>query len=82
MKMLALGCDTMREGVIVTFVFFILGMLFILAGAYIIPHVFNIPNILMFIGFLLLLFSPVVLISTFLLSVIPKAKKRLEECDH
>jgi hypothetical protein len=82
MKALALGCETMREGVVVTFVFFILGMLFILAGANIVPQVFNLPHIMMFIGFLLLLFSPVILISTFLLSVLPRFKKRMEECKH
>jgi len=82
MKLLSLGCETMREGVILSFVFFILGMLFILAGVHFIPPIINLPHVVIFIGFLLLLFSPIILISTFLLSVLPKTSTKVDECEH
>lgn len=80
--MLLLGCDTMREGVLATLVFFILGMIFILVGANVIPEIWFFPHIIMMVGFLLLLFSPIILISTFLVTVLPKSKERMDKCNH
>ena len=80
--LLALGCKTMREGVIVTIIFFIAGILFTLAGANLVPEVWYLNLIIVLVGFILLLFAPIILISTFLLSVLPKSKERMDKCKH
>ena len=80
--LLLLGCKTMREGVVASTVFFTAGVLFILVGMHVVPAIWYLQQITMLIGFLLLLFAPVILISTFLISVLPDAKKRMDQCDH
>ncbi len=80
--LLSLGCQTMREGVIATIIFFIAGVLIILAGAGIVPEIWHLNLIVVLVGFLLLLLAPIILVSTFLLSVLPKAKERMDRCDH
>ena len=80
--LLSLGCQTMREGVIATIIFFIAGILIILVGAGIVPEIWHLNHIVVFAGFLLLLLAPVILVSTFLLSVLPKAKERMDKCEH
>jgi len=72
----------MREGVIVTIIFFIAGILITLAGVKIVPVVWHLNHIILLAGFLLLLLAPIILVSTFLLSVLPDAKKRMEKCEH
>ncbi len=80
--LLSLGCQTMREGVIATIIFFISGVLIILVGVNIVPQMWHLNHIVIFTGFILLLLAPIILVSTFLLSVLPKAKERMEKCDH
>ena len=80
--LLSLGCQTMREGVIATMIFFIAGVLVILAGANVVPAMWHLNHIVVFTGFILLLLAPIILVSTFLLSVLPKAKDRMEKCEH
>ncbi len=80
--LLSLGCQTMREGVIATVIFFIAGVLITLAGAKIVPEIWHLNHIIVLVGFLLLLLAPVVLVSTFLISVLPKAKERMDQCEH
>jgi len=80
--LLSLGCKTMREGVIATLIFFTAGILFILAGVHIVPDVWHLQHITLLVGFVLLLLAPIILISTFLLSVLPDAKKRMDRCEH
>lgn len=80
--LLALGCQTLREGVAASMVFFIAGVSFILISIYVVPEIWHLQHIVMFVGFILLLFAPVILISTFLLSVLPNARKNLDKCDH
>ena len=82
MKLLALGCKTMREGVLASSIFFLAGVLMILAGTRLVPDVAYMQHIVLLIGFLLLLFAPVILISTFLLSVLPGARKKMDNCEH
>ena len=72
----------MREGVIATLIFFVTGVLFILAAAHIVPAVWHLQHITLLVGFLLLLLAPIILVSTFLLSVLPDAKKRMDQCEH
>ena len=82
MKFLALGCKTMREGVMATAVFITAGVALVLIGMKVVPEIWFFPHILMMLGFFLLLFAPIILVSTFLLSVLPNAKERLDDCDH
>ena len=82
MNLLKIGCKTMREGVVVATIFFFAGMLMILAGTKLIPDIFFMQQIVMFAGLLLLLFTPLILISTFLLSVLPGAREKLDKCEH
>ncbi len=80
--LLSLGCQTMREGVIATIIFFIAGVLIILVGASIVPELWHLNHMVVFSGFILLLLAPIILVSTFLLSVLPKAKERMDKCEH
>lgn len=82
MNLLKIGCSTMREGVIVSTIFFFAGILMITAGIKIVPDIFYMQQIVMFAGLVLLLFAPLILITTFLLSVIPGAKDKLDKCEH
>ncbi len=65
-----------------TAVFLVAGVSLVLIAMKLIPEVWYLPQIILALGFFLLLFAPIILVSTFLLSVLPKAKKRLENCDH
>ncbi len=81
--LLSLGCQTMREGVIATIIFFIAGVLVILVGASsYVPEFWHLKHIVLLSGFILLLLAPIILVSTFLLSVLPKAKERMDKCEH
>lgn len=80
--LLSLGCTTMREGVVATAIFFIAGVLIILAGVKIVPEIWHLNHIVTLSGFILLLLAPIILVSTFLLSVLPKAKERMDKCEH
>ena len=79
--LLTLGCQTMREGVIASFVFFLLGIGLVLASIHVLPDIWNLKHIVMFSGLVLVLLSPIILLSTFLITVIA-SKKKLEQCDH
>ena len=72
----------MREGVLVSSIFFVAGILMILAGVKIVPDIFYMQQIVLFAGLILLLFAPLILISTFLLAVLPGAKEKLDKCEH
>lgn len=81
-KLLVLGCETMREGVVVTAIFLVVGIVLILAGINVVPDFAYMKHIVLLVGFLLLLFAPVILVSTFLISVLPGVKKKMDECNH
>lgn len=82
MNLLVLGCKTLREGVVASAIFFVAAVLMILAGRYVVPDVVHAPHMVMALGLIMLLLAPVILISTFLLSVLPGAKERLDQCEH
>ncbi|MBA1444376.1 MAG: hypothetical protein JMN27_17170 [gamma proteobacterium endosymbiont of Lamellibrachia anaximandri] len=82
MSLLKIGCKTMREGVIVSTIFFFAGVLMIMTGLKIVPDIFYMQQIVMFAGLLLLLFAPLILITTFLLTVLPGAKEKMDKCEH
>jgi hypothetical protein len=76
-----LTCETMRDGVIVSAVFLIMGAVLIYAAANFLPPVASLPLIANVLGIICLLLAPLVLISTFLATVWPGSKKKLEQCD-
>lgn len=82
MKLLVLGCKTLREGVMVSAVFLIGGVLLALAAQYVVPDWLHLNLVVLLLGFVLLLLSPIVLISTFLLSVLPGIERDSEKCEH
>lgn len=82
MKLLVLGCKTLREGVVASAIFFLAAVLMILAGRYVVPDVLQAPYLVMALGLFMLLLAPVILVSTFLLSVLPGAKEKLDQCEH
>jgi len=80
--LLTLGCQTMREGVVASLIFFAAGILLILASIHVVPAVWNFQHVVMFFGLVMLLLAPVILLSTFLISVLPNAKKKMDNCNH
>ena len=81
MKLLVVGCTTLREGVLVSAIFFIGGLLLTLAAQHIVPEVLHMNHAVLLLGFVLLLLAPIVLISTFLLSILPGTKEG-DQCEH
>ena len=81
-RLLILGCRTMRDGVVVSFVFFLAAVLLFFAATHIVPDVAYAPQIVLLFALVLIILAPVVLISTFLVSVLPGAKEKLEKCEH
>lgn len=81
-RLLILGCRTMRDGVVVSFVFFVAAVLLFLAATHVVPAVAYARQIVLFLALVLIILAPVVLISTFLISVLPGARAKLENCEH
>jgi hypothetical protein len=82
-RLLILGCKTMREGVVVSATFLIGAVALFLAARFAVPpDVFYLQQIVLFFALVLIVLAPIVLISTFLLSVIPGAAEKLEKCEH
>lgn len=78
-----LSCDTMREGVIVSGAFLVMGATLIVFAARLLPDVAYLPLIANVLGIASLLFAPLVLISTFIATVMwPGSKDKLDKCDH
>ncbi len=76
-----LTCETMRDGVIVSVVFLLIGAVLIYAAANFLPAVASLPLIANVLGIICLLLAPLVLISTFLATIWPGSKRKLEQCD-
>lgn len=82
MKILVLGCKTLREGVVVSAVFFVGGVLLTLSAQHIVPDFIHMNLVVLMLGFVLLLLAPIVLISTFLLTILPGVKQDIDQCEH
>ncbi len=82
MHILVLGCKTMREGVVVSTIFLTAAIALLLAGQYVVPNIAYMQHLVLLVGFLLLLFAPVILVLTFLVAVIPGAREKLDKCEH
>ncbi|UHD16701.1 hypothetical protein [Thiocapsa bogorovii] len=81
-RVLILGCRTMRDGVVVSAIFFVAALLLFMAVRFVLPDLAYLQQIVLFFALVLIILAPVVLVSTFLLSVIPGAREKLEKCEH
>ncbi|MGA7979244.1 MAG: hypothetical protein WCA32_03355 [Chromatiaceae bacterium] len=81
-KLLILGCKTLREGVVVSAIFLVGAVLLFLAAQHVVPDSFHLQQLVLFFALILIILAPVVLISTFLLSVLPGAREKLDKCEH
>ncbi len=77
-----ISCDTMREGIIASLSFLVVGGGLVFLAQRVLPNVFYLPQITSLIGIACILFAPVILISTFITTVLPGSKKKLGDCDH
>jgi len=80
-RLLFFGCPQMREGIAFSFSFLAAGIILMLAGLKLIPPVANINHIFTVIGMLLFFMAPLILVSTFLLTIMPGLRKNTDECD-
>lgn len=81
-RLLVLGCKTMREGVAVSAVFLAGAITLFLAARYAVPDVFHLQHVVLFLALVLIILAPIILVSTFLLSVVPGARDKLDKCEH
>ncbi|WP_296810234.1 hypothetical protein [Thiocapsa sp.] len=81
-RLLILGCRTMREGVVVSAIFFAAALLLFTAVRFVLPDLAYLQQIVLFFALVLIILAPIVLVSTFLLSVIPGAREKLDKCEH
>jgi len=77
-----ISCNTMRDGVIVSLIFLLMGAAMILFASRVLPQVAYLPLIANILGIFMLLIAPITLITTFIATVWPGSKKKLENCDH
>lgn len=76
-----ISCDTMREGVLVSLAFLLVGSGLIIVAAYLMPNVIYLPLITNVLGIICILFAPFILVSTFIVTVLPGSKKKMGDCD-
>jgi uncharacterized membrane protein len=78
-----ISCRTMREGVLVSGAFLVAGLVLLLvASSGLLPEAAYLPLIFDVAGAFCLLFAPVLLLGTFVTTVLPKSRDKLDECDH
>jgi hypothetical protein len=71
----------MRDGVMVSAAFLATGAILIYAAANLLPAIDLLKLVVNVLGIACLLLAPIILISTFLATVWPGSKKKLEQCD-
>lgn len=81
-RLLRLGCDTLREGVVVSAGLFAGALLALGVAVWLAPPTGLAKALLLLTAAVLLVLAAVVLLSTFLLAVLPGARQRLGKCDH
>lgn len=81
-RFLVLGCWTMRDGVVVSFVFLAAAVLLFLAATHVVPAVAFAQQLVLLLALVLIVLAPVVLVSPFLIAVLPGARAKLENCEH
>jgi len=76
-------CETMRRFVLVAVTLLITGVLVFLAGQgirLVFPGLLSLA--ISYLGLMLLLSSPVVMFSIFILSLLPRSHQKYEQCNH
>jgi len=64
--MLSLGCKTIKDGITTALIFFITCLCIILVGIWVVPEIWVLSEIIMFMGAIVLLMVPVILIASYL----------------
>ena len=76
----------MREGVLVSTVFFVAAVLLFLVATHLVPTIGYLRQVVLFLALSMIILAPVILISTFLISVLSGARagarEKLGNCDH
>jgi hypothetical protein len=72
----------MREGVTVSAVFLAGAIALFLAAQHVVPDIYHLRHVVLLLALVLIILAPVVLVSTFLLSVLPGARDKLDKCEH
>jgi hypothetical protein len=76
-----ISCETMRDGIIAAVSFLLVGGALVFLAQSLLPNVFYLPHIASLIGIVCILFAPFILITTFISTVLPGSKEKLDECD-
>ena len=66
MKMLHLGCKTIKDGITTAIIFLLTGACIVLAGIWVVPEIFYLSHITIFMGAIILLMAPVILVASYL----------------
>ena len=76
-----LAIRPMRDGVIVAFSFLLIGAGLVFLANRVLPDVAYLPLIVMLLGIVCILIAPITIISTFIVTVWPGSKKKMDECE-
>lgn len=77
------NCNTMREGVVVSALLLLLGVVLILAASRLLPDIDALLLAINTLGIVSLLLAPLVLLATFIVTLAwPGAEQRLRDCNH
>ena len=79
MKFVALGCKSLRDGILVSSVFFLASLTLLLSARYLVPTIWHLPKIVSGMGIVLLLFALFILISTYLAAQVRRRKEWQEK---
>ncbi len=66
MKMLVLGCKTIKDGITTALIFFLTAISLILAGIFVVPDIWYLSSIIILSGIFVLLMVPLILIATYI----------------
>jgi hypothetical protein len=77
------NCNTMREGVLVSAVLLLLGVVLILAASRLLPDIDALLLTTNTLGIVSLLLAPLVLLATVILTLAwPGARQQMRDCNH
>jgi hypothetical protein len=75
-------CETMRDGIVVSTAFLGIGAVLIYAAGSFLPDVAALRLVANVLGIVSLFLAPIVLISTFIATVWPGSRKKMDSCEH
>lgn len=77
-----ISCNTMREGVIVALSFLFIGGGLVFLAASVLPDTYYLKLIADVLGIACILLAPVTIITTFIVTVWPGSRKKMDDCEH